>query len=123
MRTRTNTNTIKYRIKYIVNLTKRGTQNKVRTLAKSLRKRHKISDSKTCAHVHGHTYHHHGRDIFREKELERERERYRKKERASVMPRSLGYGDVTVTYIRRSKIPSRIYAKHQYRQESEYKST
>ena len=33
------------------------------------------------------------------------------------------YGDVTATYIRRSEIPSRIYAKHQYRQESEYRST
>ena len=32
-----------------------------------------------------------------------------------VMPRSRRYGDVTVTYIRRSKIPSHIYAKHQYR--------
>ena len=30
-----------------------------------------------------------------------------------------GYGDVTATYIRRSEIPSRIYAKHQYMQESE----
>ena len=39
------------------------------------------------------------------------------------MPRSRGYGDVTATYIRRSEIPSRIYAKHQYRQESEYGST
>jgi len=29
-----------------------------------------------------------------------------------------GYGDVTATYIRRSEIPSRIYAKLQYRQES-----
>ena len=40
----------------------------------------------------------------------------------SVTPRSGGYGDVTATYIRRSEIPSRIYAKHQYRQESEYGS-
>ena len=39
------------------------------------------------------------------------------------MPRSHGYGDVTATYIRRSKIPSRIYAKHQYKQELEYGST
>ena len=39
-----------------------------------------------------------------------------------VTPRSCGYGDVTATYIRRSEIPSRIYAKHQYRQESEYGS-
>jgi len=41
----------------------------------------------------------------------------------SVAARSHGYGDVTVTYKRRSEIPSRIYAKHQYRQESEYGST
>jgi len=40
-----------------------------------------------------------------------------------VTPRSRGYGDVTATYIRRSEIPIRIYAKHQYRQESEYGST
>ena len=39
-----------------------------------------------------------------------------------VTPRSDGYWDVTVMYIRRSEIPSRIYAKYQYRQESEYKS-
>jgi len=39
------------------------------------------------------------------------------------MPRSRGYGDVTVTYIRRSEIHSRIYAKHQYMQESEYVNT
>jgi len=32
-----------------------------------------------------------------------------------VMPRYRGYRDVTATFIRRSKIPSRIYAKHQYR--------
>jgi len=38
-----------------------------------------------------------------------------------VTPRSRGYRDVIVTYIRRVKIPH-IYAKHQYRQESEYKS-
>ena len=37
----------------------------------------------------------------------------------SVTPWSGGYGDVTATYIRRSEIPSRIYAKLQYRQESE----
>jgi len=37
----------------------------------------------------------------------------------SVTPRSGGYGDVTATYIRRSEIPSRIYAKLQYRQKSE----
>jgi len=36
---------------------------------------------------------------------------------------SCGYGDVTVTYIRRSKKPSRIYTKHQYKKESEYGST
>ena len=40
-----------------------------------------------------------------------------------MTPRSGGYGDVTATYIRRSEIPSRIYAKHQYRKESEYEST
>ena len=40
-----------------------------------------------------------------------------------VTPRSGGYRDVTATYIRRSEIPSRIYAKHQYRQESEDGST
>jgi len=40
-----------------------------------------------------------------------------------VTSRSRGYRDVTATYIRRSKIPSRIYAKHQYRQESECGST
>ena len=34
-----------------------------------------------------------------------------------VTPRFHGYGDVTATYIRRSELPSRIYAKHQYRQE------
>ena len=42
---------------------------------------------------------------------------------STVTPRSGGYGDVTATYIRRSEIPSRIYVKHQYRQESEYGST
>ena len=41
----------------------------------------------------------------------------------TVTPRSGGYGDVTATYIRRSEIPSRIYAKHQYKQESEYGRT
>ena len=41
----------------------------------------------------------------------------------SVTPQSGGYGDVTAMYIRRSEIPSRIYAKHQYRQESECRST
>jgi len=40
-----------------------------------------------------------------------------------VTSRSGGYGDATATYIRRSEIPSRIYAKHQYRQESECGST
>ena len=40
----------------------------------------------------------------------------------NITLRSGGYGDVTATYIRRSEIPSRIYAKHQYRQESEYGS-
>ena len=40
-----------------------------------------------------------------------------------VTPRSGGYGDVTATYLRRAKIPSHIYAKHQYKKESEYEST
>ena len=40
-----------------------------------------------------------------------------------MTPRSGRYGDVTATCICRSEIPSRIYAKHQYRQESEYGST
>jgi len=40
-----------------------------------------------------------------------------------VTTQSRGYGDVTVTYRHRSEIPSCIYAKHQYRQESEYEST
>ena len=40
-----------------------------------------------------------------------------------VTPRFRGYGDVTATYIRRADIPSHIYAKHQYRQESEYRNT
>jgi len=40
-----------------------------------------------------------------------------------VAPRSCEYGDVTATYIRRSEIFSRIYAKHPYRQESECGST
>ena len=40
----------------------------------------------------------------------------------AVTPRFHGYGDVTATYIRKSEVPSRIYAKHQYRQESEYGS-
>ena len=40
-----------------------------------------------------------------------------------MAPRSRGYGDVTATYIRRSEIPSCIYAKHQYMQESECRST
>jgi len=35
----------------------------------------------------------------------------------TVMPRPIGYGDATATYIRRSKIPSHIYVKHQYMQE------
>ena len=37
----------------------------------------------------------------------------------NVTPLSHGYRDVTATYIRRSEIPLHIYAKHQYRQESE----
>ena len=41
----------------------------------------------------------------------------------NVTPWSHGYGDITATYIRRSKIPLRIYAKHQYRRESECEST
>ena len=40
-----------------------------------------------------------------------------------VAPRSGGYGDATTTYIRRSEIPSCIYAKHQYRLVKEYGST
>jgi len=40
-----------------------------------------------------------------------------------VTPRYGGYGDVTATYIHMSEIPSRIYAKHQYKQESECGST
>jgi len=43
--------------------------------------------------------------------------------RVAVTPRPRGYGDVTATYIRRSEISSRIYAKHQYRQESECGNT
>ena len=39
------------------------------------------------------------------------------------MPGSCGYEDVTATYICRVKILSHIYAKHQYRKESEYGST
>ena len=35
-------------------------------------------------------------------------------DKMNVTPRSGGYGDATATYIRRSEIPSRIYAKHQY---------
>ena len=41
----------------------------------------------------------------------------------NVMPRSRMYGDVIATYIRRAKIHSHIYAKHQYEQESKYGST
>ena len=44
------------------------------------------------------------------------------KKRDSVTSRSHGYRDVTAMYIRKSKILSRIYAKHQYRQESEFES-
>ena len=36
-----------------------------------------------------------------------------------MAPRSRRYGDATATYIRRSELPLRIYAKHQYKQESE----
>ena len=42
--------------------------------------------------------------------------------RVAVTPRSCGYGDVTAIYIRRSKISSHIYDKHQYMQESEFGS-
>ena len=38
-------------------------------------------------------------------------------------PRSGGYGDAIAAYIRRSELPSHIYAKHQYRKESECEST
>jgi len=37
-----------------------------------------------------------------------------------ITPRFSGYEDVTATYIRRSEIPSHIYAKHQYMKKSEY---
>ena len=79
---------------------------------------------------------------MRERERERERERDRTNFRSIkihyyhvqlrvigsipfriVTPRSREYGDVTVTYIRRSEIPSRVYAKRQYRKELEYGST
>jgi len=40
-----------------------------------------------------------------------------------MTPRSRGYGNVTATYIHRSKISLRIYAKHLYSQESKYGST
>ena len=40
-----------------------------------------------------------------------------------MTPLPHGYGDVTTTYIRRSEIPSHIYAKYQYRKESEFEST
>ena len=40
-----------------------------------------------------------------------------------MTPRSGKYGNVTATYIRGSEIPSCIYAKHQYREESECGST
>ena len=36
-------------------------------------------------------------------------------------PRPHRYGDITVTYIRRAKIPSHKYSKHQYKQKSESK--
>jgi len=41
---------------------------------------------------------------------------------ADVISRPGGYKDATATYIHRVKIPSHIHAKHQYNQESEYKS-
>jgi len=40
----------------------------------------------------------------------------------TITPWSRRYGDVTAMYICRSKVPSHIYAKHQYRQELEYES-
>jgi len=40
-----------------------------------------------------------------------------------VTPRSCGYKNVTATYISRAEMSSHIYAKHQYRQESECGST
>ena len=43
--------------------------------------------------------------------------------RPDVTPQSRGYGDVTATFIRRVKIPSHMYGKYSYRQESEYEST
>ena len=39
------------------------------------------------------------------------------------MPYHEGYRDATATYIRMAKIPSYMYAKHQYRKESECGST
>ena len=44
-------------------------------------------------------------------------------EQEGVTPRSGGYGDATATYIRKSEVPSRMYAKHQYKKKSEYGST
>ena len=43
--------------------------------------------------------------------------------RLTVRPRSRRYRDFTATYIRREEIPSHIYTKNQYIQESEYGST
>jgi len=40
-----------------------------------------------------------------------------------VTSRSRGYGDITATYIRMAEIPSHIYTKYQYMQESECGST
>ena len=40
-----------------------------------------------------------------------------------VTPRPTRYGDTMAKYTRRVKIPSHMYAKHQYRQELEYGST
>jgi len=40
-----------------------------------------------------------------------------------VTPQSHEYGDVTVTYICRAKIPSYICTKHQYVQASDCRST
>jgi len=39
------------------------------------------------------------------------------------MPWSRAYEDVTVTYIHRSKMPSHIYVKHQYKHELELENT
>jgi len=48
---------------------------------------------------------------------------YTNYKKSSVTARSYKYGDIIVTYIRRAEMPSHIYAKPQYMQESEYRST